>query len=80
MGCFVGRNIKARSGHHSSYRELKEKRGLSVSQSVGQTDHVHMGLSLLLMSLFVSQRYSGSILWLDLVLGRNLHEYINIYS
>ena len=31
MGCFVGRNIKARSGHHSSYRELKEKRGLSVS-------------------------------------------------
>ena len=76
MGCFVGRNIKARSGHHSSYRELKEKRGLSVSQ----TDHVHIGLSLLLMSLFVSQRYSGSILWLDLVLGRNLHEYINIYS
>ena len=82
MGCFVGRNIKARSGHHSSYRELKEKRGLSVSQSARQTDHVHMGLSLslLLMSLFVSQRYSGSILWLDLVLGRNLHEYINIYS
>ena len=39
MGCFVGRNIKARSGHHSSYRELKEKRGLSVSQTDGPGPH-----------------------------------------